>query len=42
MLGHHNALEKSRYYDAFAKADEHNLFSEPNLAAHAKIRRPLA
>lgn len=42
ILGHHNALEKSRYYDAFAKADEHNLFSEPNLAAHAKIRRPLA
>ena len=35
-------MEKSRYYDAFAKADEHNLFSEPNLAAHAKIRRPLA
>jgi cytochrome P450 len=35
-------LEKSRYYDAFAKAGEHNLFSEPNLAAHAKIRRPLA
>ncbi|KAF3000205.1 hypothetical protein E8E13_006940 [Curvularia kusanoi] len=42
ILGHHNAMEKSRYYVPFATAGQHNMFSEPALAAHAKLRRPIA
>lgn len=42
ILGHHNALEKSKYYLPFGHPDRNNLFTEPSLAVHAKIRRPIA
>ncbi|KAF1930890.1 pisatin demethylase [Didymella exigua CBS 183.55] len=42
ILGHHKAMEKSRYYYPFGQPDEYNMFSEPCLDAHAKLRRPLA
>lgn len=42
ILGHHNALDKSNYYHPFGQPDEYNLFSEPSIAVHAKVRRPLA
>jgi cytochrome P450 len=42
ILGHHNALDKSKFYRPFGQPDEYNLFSEPSIAAHARIRRPIA
>lgn len=41
VLGHRNALDKSKYYHAFGQPDAFNLFSETRLGVHAKIRRPL-
>lgn len=42
ILGHHSAMEKSKYYYAFGSIYEHNLFSEPRVDLHAKIKRPMA
>ena len=42
ILGHHKAMNKSNYYHPFGQPDIYNLFSEPSLDNHAKIRRPLA
>lgn len=42
ILGHHNALDKSKYYYPFGRPDEYNLFTEPSISAHAKFRRPFA
>ncbi|KAJ4330854.1 hypothetical protein N0V95_009987 [Ascochyta clinopodiicola] len=42
ILGHQNALNKSQFYHPFGQPDEYNLFSEPNISSHAKIRRPIA
>ena len=35
-------MDKSRFYHPFGLPDEYNLFSVPSIAAHAKVRRPLA
>jgi cytochrome P450 len=42
ILGHHKAMDKSNFYHPFGQPDEYNMFSEPRLDNHAKIRRPLA
>jgi cytochrome P450 len=42
ILGHHNALEKSNYYNAFGDPSRGNLFTETNNQNHAKLRRPVA
>ncbi|KAJ8106217.1 hypothetical protein OPT61_g9684 [Boeremia exigua] len=42
ILGHHNAMDKSNYYLPFGQPDESNVFSEPSLAAHTRLRRPMA
>ncbi|KAJ4323746.1 hypothetical protein N0V94_001664 [Neodidymelliopsis sp. IMI 364377] len=42
ILGHHNPLDKSKYYHPFGQPDEYNLFSEPSISAHSKIKRPIA
>lgn len=42
ILGHHNALDKSKYYTAFADPNEGTLFSKTNVKVHAKLRRPIA
>ncbi|KAL1796194.1 hypothetical protein ACET3X_004734 [Alternaria dauci] len=42
ILGHHNAMDKSKYYHPFGAPNEYNLFSEPSISSHAKARRPLA
>lgn len=35
-------MDKSNYYHPFGPPDEYNLFSEPRLDAHAKMKRPIA
>lgn len=42
ILGHHNAMDKSNFYLPFGQPDVGNTFSEPSIAKHAKIRRPVA
>jgi cytochrome P450 len=42
LLGHHNALDKSKYYYAFGDPSRSNLFTETNNQNHAKLRRPVA
>ncbi|KAJ4991362.1 cytochrome p450 pisatin [Stagonosporopsis vannaccii] len=42
ILGHHNAMDKSKFYHPFGQPDEYNVFSEPSITNHAKIRRPIA
>ncbi|KAJ4341861.1 hypothetical protein N0V87_001526 [Didymella glomerata] len=42
ILGHHKAMDKSKFYHPFGQPNEYNMFSEPRLDNHAKIRRPLA
>ncbi|KAF3047879.1 hypothetical protein E8E11_008115 [Didymella keratinophila] len=42
ILGHHKAMDKSKFYHPFGQPDEYNMFSEPRLDNHAKIRRPVA
>ncbi|KAG9189896.1 hypothetical protein G6011_06764 [Alternaria panax] len=41
ILGHHNAMDKSKPYHPFGQPDEYNLFSEPSISVHAQVRRPL-
>ncbi|KAF9698121.1 hypothetical protein EKO04_003935 [Ascochyta lentis] len=42
ILGHHNALDKSKFYHPFGLPDEYNIFSEPSISTHAKSKRPVA
>lgn len=42
ILGHRNALDKSKYYYAFGQPDLTSLFAETSQGVHATIRRPLA
>lgn len=42
ILGYHNVMDKSKFYDPFGPPDEYNIFSEQIVAVHAKMRRPMA
>ncbi len=42
ILGHHNAMDKSKFNHPFGQPDEYNVFSEPSISAHAELRRPIA
>ncbi|CAN9129402.1 unnamed protein product [Alternaria alternata] len=41
LLGHTNALDKSRYYIPFGSPTRPNIFTEPRISAHKILRRPI-